>query len=118
MPTLLKNVSRNPVGIVLITDMHGKTIWEGEVRQCMHCQYTWKYEPGSGNLRGFCYNCGGHICGRKQCATCYHKEQRIEDMEVIAWGTKAQFEAIRRMQALREAKYQDFRDGRGVNRIR
>jgi hypothetical protein len=41
---------------------------EGESRQCVHCQFTWEYHPGSGIRRGYCLNCDGFLCGRDQCA--------------------------------------------------
>ena len=109
---MLKHVSNNPVGIVLITDIDtGKTLWEGEVRQCKHCQYTWKYKPGSGNLRGFCWKCNGHTCGRKQCESCYHKEKRVEDLEAIERRNRASIEAAVRQQDLREHMFSDIKVG-------
>ena len=102
-------------------ELTGKTIFEGYLRQCTHCQYTWTYKPGSGVLRGFCNRCNGWTCGRFQCQTCYHKEKRIEDREttgkILADGTwhriekrAAQvIEAALRRQELRETIYQQFR---------
>ena len=40
---------------------------EGETRQCVHCQYTWQYRPGSGITRGYCLSCDGFMCGRDEC---------------------------------------------------
>lgn len=40
---------------------------EGETRQCVHCQYTWEYKPGSGAQRGWCMKCAGLICARPEC---------------------------------------------------
>lgn len=40
---------------------------QGETRQCVHCQYTWEYVPGSGHRRGFCLKCHGLLCGRPEC---------------------------------------------------
>jgi hypothetical protein len=51
----------------LVTTVQGVRL-EQETRQCVHCQYMWVYNPGSGDTRGFCLNCGGFICGRPQCA--------------------------------------------------
>jgi hypothetical protein len=48
-----------------IADMSNRVI--GETRQCVHCQYTWVYQPGSGNRRGFCTKCNGLLCGSKKC---------------------------------------------------
>ena len=41
---------------------------EGETRMCVHCQYTWIYQPGSGHRRGWCLKCNGLLCGRPACA--------------------------------------------------
>lgn len=38
-----------------------------ETRQCVHCQYTWIYIPGSGAKRGICLKCYGLLCGRPEC---------------------------------------------------
>lgn len=40
---------------------------EGECRQCIHCQYTWTYSPGSGDHRGWCLRCSGFLCARTEC---------------------------------------------------
>lgn len=40
---------------------------EGECRQCIHCQFTWEYQPGSGVRRGYCLRCGGFLCARPEC---------------------------------------------------
>lgn len=45
---------------------HGETE-EGETRQCVHCQDTWVYRPGSGARRGFCMKCMGILCGKPEC---------------------------------------------------
>lgn len=50
---------------------NGKTVVR-EHRQCVHCQYTWEYKPGSGNRRGFCLNCHGLLCMRAEC----HAQQK------------------------------------------
>ncbi len=91
----------------------GKTLFEGYLRQCMHCQHTWTYKPGSGVLRGFCVKCNGHTCGRFECQTCYHKEKQIEDMETLGDRTQKRaaqvIEAALRRETLRETIYQQFR---------
>jgi hypothetical protein len=62
-----------PSAYFLTFDGEGKRI-EGECRQCVHCQYTWEYRPGSGVERGFCIRhgnppvgCGGFLCARAEC---------------------------------------------------
>ncbi len=94
---------RDSQGIIIVTCLDtGKTLYEGYVRQCIHCQYTWEYKPGSGIERGFCTNCDGHTCGRVACDSCYHKEKRIEDMEALERMNRAAIEAAVRQQELRE----------------
>jgi hypothetical protein len=41
---------------------------QGEGRQCVHCQFTWTYRPGSGITRGYCLRHDGFLCGRPECA--------------------------------------------------
>jgi hypothetical protein len=45
----------------------GEHTWSGEQRQCVHCQFTWEYRPGSGITRGYCLRCNGFVCGRPEC---------------------------------------------------
>ena len=117
-------LSKHSVGNITIFNADGTVIFEGHVRQCVHCQHTWTYAPGSGILRGICGNCNGHTCGQPQCDTCYHKEKRIEDIEAIAMRNKKAIEAAVRQRTLREAvcnylgsrharnRYQAMREGR------
>ena len=56
----------------------GKKV-EGETRQCVHCAYTWIYDPGASferkaglrtdkpKIRGTCLRCRGLVCGRPEC---------------------------------------------------
>ena len=49
---------------------------------CAHCQYTWVVQPGSGRRRGFCRNCMGPTCGRRDCELlCVPWEQAMERLE-------------------------------------
>ena len=82
-------------GIITYTDLQdGKKLFEGDMRQCVHCQMIWTYKPGSGKLRGFCGKCNGHVCGKKACMEgCYPAEQRIEDAEAIFFRNKRVIEA-------------------------
>ena len=50
---------------------------EGECRQCVHCQFTWEYQPGSGIERGYCLACGGFLCARPQCIL--DNQKRVDD---------------------------------------
>ena len=55
-----------PSGYFATADGEGHKI-EGETRQCIHCQYTWEYRPGSGVVRGYCGRCHGFVCARDEC---------------------------------------------------
>ena len=59
-------VGHKPSGYYETYDENGKKI-EGEHRQCVHCQYTWEYKPGSGTVRGWCNSCYGFVCAREEC---------------------------------------------------
>jgi len=65
-----------PASYFQTADENGCKI-EGECRQCVHCQYTWEYRPGSGIERGYCLQCGGFICARPQCI--------LEQKQYIDW---------------------------------
>jgi len=54
--------------------------YEADTRQCCHCGSHWVHEVGSGKIRGYCMNCGGHVCG-PQCAACVPYERQIEIAE-------------------------------------
>ncbi len=112
--TLLKHgLEKDSQGSILITDiLTGITLFEGYVRQCIHCQHTWIYKPGSGIRRGFCENCHGFTCGHPACDTCYHKEKQVEDIEAIDRGNRAAIEAMGRRSALREALGNELKDKR------
>lgn len=76
MAYFLQRVSRRSAGTVIIDGA------DHDVLMCMHCQYIWEPEPGSGRKRGWCFNCEGPTCGKQACAEgCKHWEQVIEEME-------------------------------------
>jgi len=56
---------------------------EGETRQCVHCQYTWEYVPGSGTRRGWCLKHGGFICARPECE---HQQQELTSQYLVLTG--------------------------------
>ncbi len=100
---LKHGLERHSQGTLLITDLHsGEKLFEGYVRQCVHCQNTWTYRPGSGIRRAMCDRCNGHTCGRPSCDTCYHKERRIEDLEALGRMNRAAIEALVRHIELQE----------------
>lgn len=54
---------------------------EYDVLQCVHCQFSWAYKPGSGAHRGWCRRCDGPVCGKSQCMTCNPIVQQMEDYD-------------------------------------
>lgn len=78
-PVLVRSV-RKPSGYYEIMGPEGKQ--EGETLSCVHCQYIWKVESGSGRKRGFCFQCAGPTCGKPQCEErCIPFEQALEQIE-------------------------------------
>ncbi len=75
---------RRAMGWAMTTDPDFGTT-EYETLMCMHCQYHWQIQPGSGIRRGWCMNCGGPTCGKKRCETsCKHFEKVVEEIEAAA----------------------------------
>jgi len=64
----LQHTSRRAKGVVVVTDETGEH--QHETMCCVHCRHHWIIQPGSGKMRGFCYNCGGPTCGQHKCDTC------------------------------------------------
>jgi hypothetical protein len=69
-------------GQVISTPVEGGMVEVRDLVQCIHCSYTWIWEPGSGKVRGYCTNCMGPVCGHRACRErgCVHKNQLIENM--------------------------------------
>lgn len=91
MLILPKYVSTKPAGYIVYADKAGYVEAEGDMLQCVHCQYMWRVQPGSGVQRGWCSRCKGPTCGIKQvCETsCRPYMKMIEQIE--AQGNKARF---------------------------
>lgn len=69
-------VGHKPAGHVVFYDAKGNKI-ERETRQCVHCQKTWIYQPGSKRKYGFCLKCYGIICAEcamKECNGPFEKQ--------------------------------------------
>ncbi len=82
-PAFLKNIVRRPAGWTQLTNFDGSTV-EHDTQQCIHCQKHWQFIPGSGALRGFCYNCQGLLCGKPKCMRdCQHWEAAMEERERV-----------------------------------
>ena len=61
---------RRPNGYLVTCNEFGGRV-EKETRQCVHCQFTWDYDPHeearARTLRGFCLRCYGYTCERHEC---------------------------------------------------
>ena len=90
-------------GLMVLTDIDtGKTLFESDLHQCCHCQFTWQYKPGSGIRRGLCKRCGDITCGRTACDTCYPHEQQLDDLEAVERTQRARIEAAVRLHEWKE----------------
>lgn len=70
-----------PAGVLITTDLDtGEETYE-DVFRCIHCQRLWPWRDGSKKIRGWCANCGGHVCGPNCTKTCVHWEQVLENIE-------------------------------------
>lgn len=79
-PPVLERSVRRPAGYVETTGPLGSV--GGETLMCVHCQRHWVVQPGSGMKRGFCFNCNGPTCGKKNCEEhCVPFEKAIEQIE-------------------------------------
>lgn len=71
-----------PSSYFVTADRAGNKV-EGECRQCVHCMYTWEYQPGSGIERGYCLRCGGFICARPECII---EQKRLTDLMQLRYN--------------------------------
>ena len=71
------------IGVTTFTPLDGGPPVTRDLVCCVHCGYTWAWQPGSGRVRGFCMKCNGLLCGRKCCRgrPCQHWMKGIENME-------------------------------------
>ena len=69
----------NMAGYLLIEDNDG--ISEHDLLRCVHCQYQWRVEKGSGKTRGWCLRCSGPTCGAGACYPCVPFERKLEALE-------------------------------------
>lgn len=111
----LQNVGgKHLSGYVIITEPDKPTI-EAETISCVHCQFTWIVQPGSGRRRGFCFRCNGPTCGKKKCTDkCAPWEMQMEIVE----GKKRFWQQMARAvteQVLREKFTPSISDRRASN---
>jgi hypothetical protein len=69
MLILPQHSTRLPAGALL---EEGRQV--ADILQCCHCRYTWRVQPGSGRLRGFCYRHMRVTCGQPHCQACTDAE--------------------------------------------
>ncbi len=80
-----RHTVRRASGWTQITDPLLGTV-EHDVLKCVHCQYIWQVQPGSGRKRGFCLKCMGPTCGQEKCVPCSPVEKQLDDAEKLARG--------------------------------
>lgn len=74
--------TRKPSSYVLVTYQDSDRKEEADLAQCKHCGFHWFVKPGSGIQRGYCYQCGGRLCGKPGCLKeCVPLMRAIERME-------------------------------------
>ena len=74
---------------LISTPYEGGREVQADMVQCSHCGYNWRYVPGSGRRRGWCWRCNGLCCGRKVCNArgCVTMEQELDLIERgVQWG--------------------------------
>ncbi len=71
------------IGILTSTPYAGGPAIVQDLVCCVHCGYTWIFQPGSGRRRGFCMRCCGLVCGHKACEEvgCVHRHQQFDNLE-------------------------------------
>lgn len=75
------NKSINEAGTILYADPGAdRPLMEVATIQCVHCGKHWIPQRGSGNVRGFCMNCNGYVCG-PDCKECVPVELMLENIE-------------------------------------
>lgn len=67
-----------PAGHIIIDDPDLPHPVQMDLLQCVHCQFMWVVQPGSGRRRGWCFKCGGPTCGADKCMECGAIERRTD----------------------------------------
>jgi hypothetical protein len=70
---------RKPHGYGIIVGPEGTK--EFDTLRCCHCQRVSAVIPGSGNRRGWCFQCGDATCGALACQPCDFFLKKIERQE-------------------------------------
>ena len=68
------------VGVLISQDVEGGPEQHVELIQCCHCQRIWPFVRGSGNVRGWCGQCGKLTCGSNECDVCVPARQLLDNM--------------------------------------
>ena len=74
--------SHSCVGILTSTPHDGGPAVVRDIVRCVHCDYRWVWQPGSGRRRGFCTKCNGLVCGHAHCAQvgCHYWRNWIDNV--------------------------------------
>lgn len=92
LPKLI--VIGNSAGLCTEMDDSGQVI-EHDLMQCVHCQATWRYQPGSGRKRGWCRKCDGPLCGKPACfQSCTPIEMLMEQADKAIAQQQAEAPAL------------------------
>lgn len=75
--------SHSKSGLLISSDKDRDHVEHADTVHCVHCGMVWKWQPGSGRMRGFCQQCNGYICGPLCAAEGNHvgQERMIENIE-------------------------------------
>jgi hypothetical protein len=69
-------------GVLISTPFESDATQHRDLVQCVHCQFTTVWTPGSGRYWGWCARCNGFYCGWKPtCHQCVPALQMIENLE-------------------------------------
>ena len=72
---------RTEAGVITISDPGAdKPLLEARTVMCVHCGEHYLPQPGSGQVRGYCFNCMGPICG-PGCQACVPTDLYLENLE-------------------------------------
>ena len=66
-------------GEIEYVGLDGKSIVKG-IKQCCHCGNHWVPHPGSGKVRGFCFNCSGDTCSAHCSSECKPFEKQMDNI--------------------------------------
>lgn len=69
-----------PSGHIITTHPDTDRSEQLDTVQCKHCGRHWIWKKGSGNVRGWCFQCNGFFCG-PSCEVCVPQEVLLDNIE-------------------------------------